>query len=373
VSVRGGLLPRSFALILVRLGRRLPRVVIACALLAWLAALLAASRVKVDTDILSLVPTGNRVVNDFKTTIERFGSVDTLLVVVRLEPGSDLEAEFAFSELLAASLRGWDLIDWVEYRIESGADAALPLLERAPLFLEAEELEEVLSRLDEAALVDEMRGIQAQLLAPQSLVTKQLIRIDPMGLLPRLLARIRLGGVGVSVDSETGWLIDSERRMLLMLARPNGPAQDLDFDRRLAAGLERRVEEVEASWRAEGWQGEPPSVEFTGGYIIALADSQLITGDAVVGILSSLVGVMLLFLLAFRRPAALSYAALPLVTGLGLAFAFVSLALGRLNSLTAASGGLLIGLGIDFIMERATKTRSTPSAATPGLEWCSAP
>jgi predicted RND superfamily exporter protein len=350
VSVRRGLLPKQLALSLVRLGRRQPRLVIACAVLTWLAAGLAASRVRVDTDILSLVPTENPVVQDFKTTIERFGSVDTLLAVVRIERESELEAVLAYSELLAASLRDWELIDWVEYRIESGTDAALPLLQRATLFFDSDELDDLLARLENDALVNEMRTVQAQLLTPQSLVTKEFIRIDPMGLLPKLLARVKLGGVGVSVDSETGCIIDSERRMLLMLARPIAPAQDLEFDRRLVAGLERRVAEVESSWMDEGWQGDPPRVQFTGGYTIALDDSRLITGDAVLGIVSSLLGVMLLFLLAFRRPAALSFAALPLLTGLGLSFAFVSLALGRLNSLTAASGGLLIGLGIDFII-----------------------
>ena len=72
--------------------------------------------------------------------------------------------------------------------------------------------------------------------------------------------------------------------------------------------------------------------------------------DVIVNLATSLVGVLLLFPVAFRRPAALVYAVVPLVTGLGLALVFGALALGRLNSLTSASGALLIGLGIDFII-----------------------
>jgi uncharacterized protein len=345
-----GLLPRRLALALVRVGRRFPRVVLLGALGAWLVAGLAASRLKVETDILSLVPAENPVVRDFTTTIERFGSVDTLLVIVWLEPGHDLESALAFTDRLAQSLRDWQLIDWVEYRIESGAETALPLLGHAPLLLEPEQVRHFLDRLSDDALMEEMARVHTQLLAPQSLFTKDFVRVDPMGFLPRILDHVRLGGIGITVDAETGCLIDPERRMLLMVAKPSGPAQDLAFDRDLARGLRERVALVDDGYRADGWGGSPPRVEFTGGHIIALADSDLITRDAIVGVVSSLVGVMLLFVLAFRRLSAIGFGVLPLVTGLALTIVFVSLALGRLNSLTAASGGLLIGLGIDFVI-----------------------
>ena len=115
--------------------------------------------------------------------------------------------------------------------------------------------------------------------------------------------------------------------MLLMLVKPVSPAQDIVFDHELVEGLTEQLQTVERSWRDEGWEGDPPVVEFTGGYVIALDDSKLIISDAVVGMSSSLVGVMLLFLLAFGRRSALVYAFVPLVTGLALTFIFIMVAL----------------------------------------------
>jgi predicted RND superfamily exporter protein len=319
------------------------------AALAWILALLLASRVHVETDILSLVPRDNPVVEGFRTTVERFGSVDTLLVVMHLEDGRPLESSIEFADRLAENLREWDAIDWVEYRVDSTAEAAMPLLDRAVLFLEPEELDEVLETL-EGGLDDLAGNLRAQLMAPQSLVTKDLLRLDPAGLLPRILARVRFGGVGVSVDPDTGCLIDDGGRFLLMMAKPVRPAQDLEFDRRLVAGLDERVELVSRTWIEESGEEAAPDVEFTGGYIVALDDARLITADMVVGLVSSLAGVMVLFLLAFRSRAALVYAFFPLVTGIALTFAFGAIALGRINSLTSAFGGLVIGLGIDFII-----------------------
>lgn len=345
-----GLLPRRLPHYLVRFGRLHPRLVVATAILAWVAAGLLASRVEVETDILSLVPRDNPVVEGFKKTVARFGSVDTLLVVIHLDPEQPLESTIDFADRLASSLRDWDLIDWVEYRVDSTAEAAVPLLDRAMLFLAPEELDEVLTGLDDEGLNETAIRLRAQLMAPQSVVTKNLLRLDPFGLLPKILSKIRFGGVGVRVDPETGCLIDDGRRYLLMMAKPTGPAQDLKFDRMLKAGLADRVVAAEEAWRGEGDGDVPPLVEFTGGYVVALDDARLITSDMVVGLVASLIGVMALFLLAFRRRAALVYAFFPLVTGIALAFAFGAVALGRINSLTSAFGGLVIGLGIDFVI-----------------------
>ncbi len=345
-----GLLPRQLPLFLVRFGRRRPRLIAVVALASWIVAALLASQVSLETDILSLVPRDNPVVKGFRTTVERFGSVDTLLVVVHLEPGIGLETTIEFADRLAGVLRAWDQIDWVEYRVDSTAEAAVPLLDRATLFLEPAELDEVIAALDDKGLEETAQSLRAQLMAPQSLVTKDLLRLDPMGLLPRILARVKLGGVGVSVDPETGCLIDGNRRFLLIMAKPVRPAQDLEFDRELVEGLDLRVSELSARWTEETGEGPAPRVEFTGGYVVALDDARLITSDVVVGLVSSLAGVMLLFLLAFRSWASLVYAFFPLVTGIALTFSFGALALGRINSLTSAFGGLVIGLGIDFVI-----------------------
>ncbi len=345
-----GFLPRRLPLALVSIGGRHPKTVIAVAVLAWLVAAGLATRLRVETDILSLVPRDNPVVQAFATTIERFGTVDTLLVVVRIDDGSDLEGVVAFADALAAELGQWDQIDWVEYRMSRGAEAAVPLLDRSTLFLNPVQIDELLDRLTDDGLPVQAEQIRASLLAPQSMATKGFLKLDPMGLLAAILAKARFGGVGLRVDPETGCLVDRDRRLLLMLAKPVRPAQDLEFDRLLSDGLSARVEAAVAAWDAAGWEGPPPAVEFTGGYVVVLSDSRLITSDAVVGAVSALIGVLVLFLFAFRKPSTLAFAFFPLVTGLGLALVFVSLYLGRLNSLTSASGGLLIGLGIDFVI-----------------------
>jgi len=348
--VRGGFLPRRLPLHLVRAGLHHPRTAVVAGALAVVVAVLVVMGVHVETDVLKLVPQHDPVIREFSTTLERFGSVDILLVDVRLEPGADLEPVLAFADELAARLERWDSIHWVEYRLEDPSAAAVPLLDRATLFLSPPELEELLDHLDEDGLREQVRRVRALLLAPQGTVMKEILRLDPFLLLPKILDRTRVGGIGARFDPETGYLIDPGKRHLLMLARPVRPAQDIAFDRVLERGLRRRLEEARTAWREAGWEGAPPRVEFAGGYITALDDGRLIVQDLVVGTAGAAVGVMILFLLAFRRPATLVYAAGPMVVGLALTVIFIGAALNTLNSATSAFAALLIGLGIDFVI-----------------------
>ena len=348
--MRRGILPRRLPLHLVRLGLHWPRAAVTGGALAVAVAVLVVMGVHVETDILKLVPQHDPVVREFSTTLERFGSVDILLVDVRLEPGADLEPVLAFADELAGRLEAWDAIHWVEYRLEDPSAAAVPLLDRATLFLAPEELDELLARLDQEGLEEQARRVRNLLMAPQGAVMKEILRLDPFLLLPKILARARVGGIGARFDPETGYLIDRERRHLLMLARPVRAAQDIAFDRMLVKGLRRELDAATGAWREAGWEGEPPRVEFAGGYITALDDGRLIVQDLVVGTAGAAVGVMVLFLLAFRRKATLVYAAVPMVVGLALTVIFIGVALNRLNSATSAFAALLIGLGIDFVI-----------------------
>ncbi|HHQ47691.1 MAG TPA: hypothetical protein ENK19_02250 [Acidobacteria bacterium] len=306
--------------------------------------------VHVETDVLALVPANDPVIRQFKTTIERFGSVDVLLVDVRLEPGLSRDAQLAYADELATQLESWDLIDWVEYRLKDPIATAVPLLDRAMLFMSPDEVRTILGQLDDRGLRRQARRVRSLLLTPQGAGMKELLRVDPFLLLPRLISRIRLGGVGARFDPETGYLIDPSHHHLLMLAKPVRPAQDLVFDRRLMHGIRQRLDEATTAWHEAGWEGEPPRVELAGGYATALDDGRLIVQDLAVGTISAALGVMLLFLLAFRRPAALMYAGVPLVVGLAFTFIFVGITLNHLSSATSAFAALLIGLGVDFVI-----------------------
>jgi hypothetical protein len=138
--------------------------------------------------------------------------------------------------------------------------------------------------------------------------------------------------------------------MLLILAEPARPPQNLKWDERLVAAVDQVVAETLAEWGDIAGPGAPPKpdVDLGGPHMTALGDTSLIRYDMLVNIATSAVGVLLLVIVAFRRPGALAYALLPILCGLLLTFGFAELAVGSLSTATSVVAALLIGLGIDF-------------------------
>jgi hypothetical protein len=335
---------------LARFGHHWPRAVTAAALVAIVAGATVGARLGFETDVLNLMPRHDPAVTEFKRVLGEFGTIDTLLVVVRIGDDSRLETGLALVDALEAELRGSPHLARVEAHLEDPVHLAETVLRHAVLFLDDKGLAELQERLTRAGLRARAADIRAALDSPQSLIAKEFLLRDPLGFLPLLLARLNRAPAALKVDFASGYYLSADHSLAVLLIKPVRPAQDIRFDRILMPELERRIVRARARVAEERSLGdaEVPSVQVGGGYRIALDDSELITRDVLVNALSSLAGVLLLFFLAYRRFATARYAFLPLAVGLALTFTFTGFALGQLNSATAGVAALLVGLGIDF-------------------------
>ncbi|MEM1206230.1 MAG: MMPL family transporter [Acidobacteriota bacterium] len=373
-----GWLPNKLARILMTFSRRRPGLVLVVFAVLLAAAGWTASRVRVNTDILSLMPAGNPVVEEFRSTLERFGSTDLLLGILDLEDrGADpdrLDPALAFADLLAEELRSSKDILWLEYHREDVSRAALELVPWAPLFMSQQGLDRLLADLG----TEDGRRTQAAELAetvrsPTDLPFKALRRVDPLGMVPLALEGLELEDLGQRFDEDSGYLMDPEKRFVLLLAKPARPAADVAFGRQLMVELDGRRTAAETAWREGGFEGNPPPVLWGGGHAVAVADGELILGDLLWGSLLALLAVVTLFFIAFGRKVSLVVAFVPLVSGLVLTAAFTVVTLGGLNAVTAAFAALLIGLGIDFVIVlygRYVEERSAGVGHDEALERC---
>ncbi|MEM8960171.1 MAG: MMPL family transporter [Acidobacteriota bacterium] len=343
------MLPHRFSLALVRLAARRPHAVLLSAAAAAVVALVLALGVRIDTDLLSLIPADNPAVDDFRVTVERFGSTDLFLAAVVVEDGQ-LEPALAYADALAGALRASERIDWVEYRLQDLSEALAPMLRWAPLFMTETELESFLDRLRPEALDLRAETLSRQLRTPAQMALEPLLTRDPLGMLEAVQGSFATGQLDGRFDDETGYLIDPEQRFVLLLIKPIRPAADVPFARELMGSMPDVESTATSAWHDAGFDGEAPAVRYAGGYPIAVGDTTLIVQDMVIGAVSALVGVGLLFAFAFRRKTALVIAMTPLAAGLLFTFAFTAISLGRLNAATSAFAALLIGLGIDFVI-----------------------
>ena len=339
-------LPRA----LIRLGSRFPRVVLAGTVVVIVAGVVLGTRLKFETDVLNLMPRHDPVVSEFKRVLQDFGSLETLLIAVPVDGEEQLDTSLALVDALAAEIQQSPYLSRVEAHLEDPVKLADTVLRHAVLFLDQQGLEALRERLTPAGLAARASDIRASIDTPQGMIAKEFAVRDPLGFLPLLLSRIGRTPSSLKVDFASGYYLSADHSMVLILAKPKGPAQDIDFDHALLSDLGLRIDKVRKQFAdQEGLDpDEVPGVEIGGGHRIAYEDATLIKKDIAWNSVTSVAGVLVLFFLAYRRFATAHYAFLPLATGLALTFIFTAVTLGSLNSATSGFSALLVGLGIDF-------------------------
>ena len=335
---------------LVEFGHRRPVLTLLLALLVLVTGALLGSRLDFETDVIHMLPRRDPVVRDFVRVLEEYGALDTLVAAVPIDGEDRLELALRLVDELGAEMQGSEYVSRVQVHLDDPVRLAEAVLRHAVLFLDDEGRASLERRLSDEGLAGRAADIRASLETPQGVIAKELALTDPLGLLPLLLGRISQAPAALKVDFASGYYLAADHSMVLLLARPNGPAQDIGFDEAMFADLEARAARVRGRLaEAEGVDlADVPEVLFGGGHRIAVEDASLIRADVITNSMTSLGCVLLLFFFAYRRWWANLYAFLPLAVGLALTFAFAYLALGRLNSASAGFSAMLVGLGIDF-------------------------
>lgn len=329
--------------------RRSKLIAIVSAVIAALS-LVAASRVSFDPDLLNLLPQDNRQVRDFRKVLRDLGTLDNHVVVLHLPKGADIGTYEPLVESIVDGYRKSPRIEDVNYRIPNPLDFVDVILPHALLFLSPAEIEVVAQKLSDQGIRGSIERNKAILQTPQAFALKQLIQYDPFNLAPIFLGKITAASGGFRIDASTGYFVSEDHTMLLILAKPKRAAQDFQFAKALLAeGSVIEARALNEFRKSLSPDVKLPVIEHTGGYVIAVGDSELIRKDVIINILSSFFGVLALFIYAFRRTAALFYAALPMALGLALTFGVAGLFYGDLSSASAGFAALLAGLGIDFI------------------------
>jgi predicted RND superfamily exporter protein len=332
-----------------RFSRERWKLVFGGSLILFLASIWIGSRIKIESDVLNLIPRGNRQVDTFREALHEFGSIDYLIVL--LEAGKDEGPDEIedFADLFAEKLKSREgLVESVEYRFQPDARFMQLFSENALLFLPPEQLPRIAEKLEDGAIRRQIRENKVALSSPTAAIAQGLLLRDPLGLMPLFVDRLLAHRGALKVDLSDGYYLAKDNRTLIMLVKPAHPSQDLAFSRSLLAAAREDAEAVRATLLADGAGGSGTELRFGGNPAALTEESGLLKRTVVINGVASFFAVVLLYWVCYRRFAALLYSSVPLIVGQAMTFAIAAIVLGSLNSASASLPALLMGLGTDF-------------------------
>ena len=328
---------------------RRPRAVLLVSAAIVLASGALATRLRFDPDVLNLIPRGNREVNEFRDLLRETGTLDFHVTVVEFPKGTSPDAYFPLLDRIGEELGKSKRIDSVTWRLPDAFAVIDKVIPYSMLLLDPQQLGAVQQKLTDEGIRESVARNKALLQTPQSAVAKQFVQADPFNLLPVFVEKLQRAGGGLNIDVSTGYYVSADRGAAIIIARPHRAAQDLPFSRHVMEETRAIVARALSEFRASNPSVPVPAVGYTGGYAIAATDEKIIQRDMAINSITSMIGVLLLYLYAYRRPSAMLYAAAPMIAAIIITFGLGAVTYGTLSAASTGFAALLAGLGLDFM------------------------
>ncbi|MGZ9135819.1 MAG: MMPL family transporter, partial [Candidatus Deferrimicrobiaceae bacterium] len=300
------------------------------------------ARIPVRTDLLDVLPEGNPTIQAFRGFLEDFGMMDSLVLVVsssERSPDRLIQAVETIGEELAASPR----VASVDYNLVRSGGRFVG--EHFPAYLESGGVARLSERLSPEGIRRQIRRNREALLSPlASPLDAEWISGDPLNLREIIRESLLRRTAPKGIDLSTGYYMDADRTVALLMVRPRGSSRDTAF----VAGLYREVAGIAS--KVPGGSGTDAGIKvgLAGEYASVAEATGVIWRDMVISFASSFVLVLLLVYLAFRPPlAVLGVFVLTLFAALSWTLLFAYLLYGGLNIVTSIVAAMLIGLYVD--------------------------
>lgn len=331
-----------------------------------LISVLLLARLELDLNLFSLLPANDPSVNTFLEVSEEIGIQSVLIAIVKMPRDYDRQKCEGFVDLFAKNIGQSRWIDEVDYKTgEEQLSSFFQLfLEHFPLFFKIRDLEKLTLRLSDAGIQRQVQNNKSLLTTPFGFAANALIYEDPLGLRALMASQITLPTTTLRKGLGNGYYHIQTEGTYFLFVRPKEPPQHIVFSKKLLADMAQIEKLTRSEWSdVFGNLATGIEISYTGGYPIAVNDEAITKRDIKTTLLTSFLGVMLLFGLSFKRARILLYVGTPLLLSILFTLGFAGIAFPSLNLLTCVFSCVLIGLGIDFAIHIVNRFFNQDSAS----------
>ncbi|MCE3074849.1 MMPL family transporter [Chryseobacterium gwangjuense] len=213
-----------------------------------------------------------------------------------------------------------------------------------PLFLNENDYKEIERKLQKDSIAKQVENNYVSLVSPTSLVTKEFIKKDPLGI--TFLGIKKLNALNISKDFklEDSYIVTKDGKNLLLFIDPKNKSNDTKNNEVFINQLNEIKDNLNKQFKGK------TEISYFGSPVIAVANAQQIKKDIQNTVIISMTVLLLLLIYYFRNVFTPIIVFLPTVFSVLLALLILYFIKDKISAISLSVGAILIGITIDYAL-----------------------
>lgn len=213
-----------------------------------------------------------------------------------------------------------------------------------PLFLNERDYKEIDQKLHKDSIAKQVENNYISLVSPTSLVTKEFIKKDPVGL--TFLGIKKLNALNISKDFklEDSYIVTKDGKNLLLFIDPKNKSNDTKANEAFVDQLNSIKDGINKQFKGK------TEISYFGSPVIAVANAKQIKKDIQNTVVISMTVLLILLIYYFRNIFTPIIVFLPTVFSVLLALLVLYFIKDKISAISLSVGAILIGITIDYAL-----------------------
>ena len=305
-----------------------------------------ASKINFEEDINQIIPKNEK--SDLTAKVlKQLNFSDKIIVIIENKSGED---SFQLSETADTFLQKTETLKKYIASIQGKVnDNEISetfdfVNQNLPLFLNENDYKEIEKKLQKDSIAKQVEDNYISLVSPTSLVTKEFIKKDPLGL--TFLGIKKLNALNISKDFklEDSYIVTKDGKNLLLFIEPKNKSNDTKSNEAFIDQLNTIKDNLNKQFKGK------TEISYFGSPVIAVANAKQIKKDIQNTVVISMTVLLILLIYYFRNLFTPIIVFLPTVFSVLLALLVLYFIKDKISAISLSVGAILIGITIDYAL-----------------------
>ncbi|MBW7676980.1 MMPL family transporter [Chryseobacterium chendengshani] len=319
---------------------------IASALGVALLCLLFASKINFEEDINQIIPKNEKSDLTAKVLKQLNFSDKIIVIIENKSKDSNFQLSETANQFLEKTKPLSKYIGSIQGKVNDNeiSETFDFVNQNLPLFLDEIDYNEIERKLKKDSIAKQVENNYVSLVSPTSLVTKEFIKKDPLGI--TFLGLKKLNALNISKDFklEDNYVVTKDGKNLLLFIEPKNKSNDTKNNEAFV----NQLNEIKGNLNKE-FKGKT-ELSYFGSPVIAVANAQQIKKDIQNTVIISMTVLMILLIYYFRSFFTPIVIFLPTLFSVLLALMVLYFIKDKISAISLSVGAILIGITIDYAL-----------------------